>query len=59
MECRVIVNDEEQALRHIHSLQQEGYPLHQIYILGTDEQLVDDLIEISGAAAYSGGTAFS
>jgi hypothetical protein len=49
MECRVIVNNEEQALRHIHSLKQEGYPLYQIYILGTEEQLVDDLIEISGA----------
>jgi hypothetical protein len=49
MECRMmIVNDEEQALRHINSLQQEGFPLSQMYILAADEQMVNDLVEITG-----------
>jgi hypothetical protein len=44
----MIVNDEEQALRHINSLQQEGFPLSQMYILAADEQMVNDLVEITG-----------
>jgi hypothetical protein len=49
MECRMmIVNDEEQALRHINSLQQEGFPLTQMFILASDEHMVDELVEITG-----------
>jgi hypothetical protein len=49
MECKMmIVNDEEQALRHINSLQHEGFPLSQMYILASDEHLVDELVEITG-----------
>ncbi|SEB66875.1 general stress protein [Paenibacillus sp. GP183] len=50
MESRMmLVNDQEQALRHIYSLQHEGFPLSQMYILASDEQLVDELVEITGA----------
>jgi hypothetical protein len=49
MDCRVmIVNDEEQALRQISSLGREDYPLTQMYILASNEQLVDKLVKISG-----------
>jgi hypothetical protein len=50
MESRMmIVNDQEQALRHINNLLQEGFPLSQMYILASDEKLVDELVEITGA----------
>ncbi|MBP1988980.1 general stress protein [Paenibacillus eucommiae] len=43
-----IVNDEEQALRHILTLQKESYPLSQIYVLTMDAQKAEELAEISG-----------
>jgi hypothetical protein len=49
MEMRVIiVNNEEQVLRHVQTLQQADYALHQIYILSFDKEMSRELTEISG-----------